>query len=79
MLDFIGYLIVLIIIWLIFRVPVLWYFKIDENIKLQKKQTILLSKILDQLGYTEDAQEKKESKKKSVTDNIVDNFKDFRK
>lgn len=45
-----GILCVVIILFLIIRNIVLWYFKINDRVELQKKTNLLLELILKQLG-----------------------------
>lgn len=51
--DFLGTLIVIllviIIVWLLIRELVLWYFKINKRVELQEEQNRLLRKIIDKL------------------------------
>lgn len=48
-----GILCVVIILFLIIRNIVLWYFKINERVELQEKTNLLLELILKQLGGEE--------------------------
>ena len=57
--GFIVFLIVLIVVFLIFRELVCWYWKINERIDLQKRQTALLEKLVNPSGNSNSGTEKR--------------------
>jgi hypothetical protein len=67
LLEFVTYVALLLVIFLIIRVVVLWYYRIDERVNLMKENNRLLRELVEM-----QAQKKKESDSGSTGSSVTD-------